>query len=151
MIYGIGTDIVELERVSRACRREAFLTRSFTEEELRQADRRTGMLAGDFSVKEAVAKAFGTGVTGFRLREIECLRDERGAPYVRLSGAALELRRRLGIGRIHVSISDCRNYVTAFAVAECAETAGDREASGCPNNSERPEETDAARTEKGKK
>ena len=121
MIFGIGTDIVELERVSRACRREAFLTRSFTEEERRQALGQEKRLAGDFSVKEAVAKAFGTGFSGFELRDIECLRDEKGAPYVRLSGRAEELRRQLGIGKIHVSISDSREYVTAFAVAELAE------------------------------
>ena len=126
MIYGIGTDIVELERVSRACRKEAFLTRSFTEEELRQAEGHEKMLAGDFSVKEAVAKAFGTGISGFSLRDIECRRDEKGAPYVQLYGAAEELRKRLCIGRIHVSISDCKTYVTAFAVAECADQTGER-------------------------
>ena len=120
MIYGIGTDIVELERVSRACRKEAFLTRSFTEAELRQANGREKMLAGDFSVKEAVAKAFGTGVSGFSLQDIECLRNEKGAPFVRLYGAAEELRKQLGIGHIHVSISDSKMYVTAFAVAELA-------------------------------
>ena len=118
MIFGVGTDIIEVERVKRACEREAFLTRSFTEEERRQAAGKAARLAGDFAVKEAVSKAFGTGICGFSLSEIECLRDEKGAPYVRLSGSAESLRKRLGIGAVHVSISDTQELVTAFAVAE---------------------------------
>lgn len=118
MIYGVGTDIVELERVKKASERQAFLTRSFTEEERRQALESEKRLAGDFAVKEAVAKAFGTGFRGFALCEIECLRDASGAPYVKLHGAAEALAKRLGIGNIFVSISDTETYVTAFAVAE---------------------------------
>ena len=121
MIYGIGTDIIELERVRKACRRTSFLTRSFTEAERREASFSEKRLAGDFAVKEAVSKAFGTGVSGFSLTEIEVLRNERGAPFVRLSGNAAALARRLHITRIHVSISDTETYVTAFAVAECEE------------------------------
>lgn len=95
------------------------MTRSFTEAERREASFSEKRLAGDFAVKEAVSKAFGTGVSGFELFEIEVLRNERGAPYVRLSGQAAALADSLGIGRIHVSISDTETYVTAFAVAEC--------------------------------
>ena len=107
MIFGIGTDIVEMERVRRACSRESFLARSFTEQERREALCSEKRLAGDFAVKEAVAKALGTG-----------LRDEKGAPYVRLYGRAEALKRELGISRIHVSIADTKDYVTAVAVAE---------------------------------
>ena len=135
MIYGIGTDIIELERVKRACRRESFLTRSFTENERREALSCEKRLAGDFAVKEAVAKALGTGIRGFELWEIECLRDSLGAPYVRLSGGARALCRKLGITHIHVSIADSQEYVTAVAVAErrppeeadCSSQAWDKE------------------------
>lgn len=118
MIFGIGTDIVEMERVRRACSRESFLARSFTEQERREALCSEKRLAGDFAVKEAVTKALGTGFRGISLQEIECLRDEKGAPYVRLYGRAEALKRELGISRIHVSIADTKDYVTAVAVAE---------------------------------
>ena len=52
MILGIGTDLVEIERIKKACEKEAFLVRSFTEEERRQAEGKIPRLAGDFAVKE---------------------------------------------------------------------------------------------------
>lgn len=128
MIFGIGTDLIETERVRRACRRQSFLTRCFTEEERRQAAHRKERLAGDFAVKEAVAKAFHTGFSGMKPSEIACLRDETGAPYVVLSGNAEALRKRFGISRIHVSITNTGAYAAAFAVLEQEENgAGQRD------------------------
>lgn len=118
MIYGTGVDMVETARIEAACARQHFKTRVFTEEERRQAERRSERLAGDFAVKEAVAKAFGTGVSGFELHDIACLRDEKGAPYVRLSGGAAALAQKCGIKQIHVSISNTKTCVIAFAVLE---------------------------------
>ena len=61
MIVGVGTDLIEIERIRKACVKEAFLTRVYTEEECRQAGGNAARLAGNFAVKEAVAKVFGTG------------------------------------------------------------------------------------------
>lgn len=119
MIYGVGTDLTEPERIARACRRETFTHRVFTERERREAAVRSRRLAGDFAVKEAVAKALGTGFRDFGPLDIEVLRDELGKPYVELHGGALELAERLGIGNIHVSLTDTDSLVCAFAVAEC--------------------------------
>lgn len=118
MIYGVGTDLVEIVRVLRACERESFAARVFTEQERREASEHKVRLAGDFAVKEAVAKAFGTGFRSFGPADIEVLRDEAGRPYVRLHNAAAEYAERENILSVHVSISDTDTLVSAFAVAE---------------------------------
>ncbi len=115
---GVGTDMVEVERIEKACGRQAFLSRIYTEEERRQAGENILRLAGDFAVKEAVAKALGTGFVTFRPGDIEALRDERGKPYVRLYREAESLAKTMGISRIHVSITNTKDYAVAFAVAE---------------------------------
>ena len=118
MVIGIGMDMVEMEQVRKACEKQAFVERVYTEEERRQAGEKVSRLAGDFAVKEAVAKALGTGFRGFMPGDIEALRDELGKPYVRLYGGAKEQAERQGISRIHVSITNTKEYAAAFAVAE---------------------------------
>ena len=118
MIVGIGMDMVEMERVRKACAKQAFAERVYTEEERRQAGERVSRLAGDFAVKEAVAKALGTGFRGFMPGDIEVLRDPLGKPYVRLYGGARSRAEELEIGSIHVSITNTKEYAAAFAVAE---------------------------------
>ena len=78
MLTGVGCDLIELERVKKACEKEAFLSRVYTEEERRQADGKISMLAGTFAVKEAVAKVLGTGFRTFMPIDVEVLRDELG-------------------------------------------------------------------------
>lgn len=121
MILGIGTDIIEIERIEKACRKDAFLTRVFTPEECRQAKGKASKLAGSFAVKEAVAKVFGTGFRTFMPNHIEVLRDELGKPYVNLYGNAKSLAVKLGITRIHVSISNTKTQCIAFAIGEGGE------------------------------
>ncbi len=116
MLTGVGCDLIEIMRVKKACEKEAFLSRVYTEEERRQAEGKVSVLAGDFAVKEAVAKAIGTGFRGFTPREIEVLRDGMGRPYVNLIGPAEKAARERGITRIEVSISDTKEYAMAFAV-----------------------------------
>ena len=99
MIVGVGTDLIEIERIRKACVKEAFLTRVYTEEECRQAGGNAARLAGNFAVKEAVAKVFGTG---FRM----------------LYGKAEETAKRLGIKKLFVSISNTAVYASAYAVGE---------------------------------
>ncbi len=118
MIVGVGTDMVEMERVRKACGKQVFEKRVYTEEERRQAGSNVSRLAGDFAVKEAVAKALGTGFRGFMPGDIEVLRDELGKPYVKLYGGALRRAEELGIGHVHVSITNTKEYAVAFAVAE---------------------------------
>ena len=118
MLAGIGCDLIEIKRVEKACEKEAFLSRIYTEEERREANGKISTLAGNFAVKEAVAKVFGTGFRTFMPEDIEVLRDELGKPYVILHGNAKELARNKKIRRIEVSISNTREHVMAFAVGE---------------------------------
>ena len=104
MILGIGCDLLEIARLEKLVQKN-YCDRVFTEEERRQSGGRLSRLAGDFSVKEAVSKCFGTGVRNFSLLDIEVLRDELGKPYVKLYG-------------IHVSISNTKDLVMAYAVLE---------------------------------
>lgn len=118
MIAGVGTDLIEIERVKKACEREGFLTRTYTQEECRQAKGNASMLAGNFAVKESVAKMFGTGFRSFMPQDIEVLRDQLGKPYVVLYGKAREMAESMGIMQIHVSISNTKEYAIGFAVGE---------------------------------
>ena len=112
MIVGIGNDIVEISRFETIVERESVLHKMFSEREVILGGKRPSFFAGSFAVKESVSKAFGTGIRGFRLNEIEVLRDDMGKPYVELHG----------IDSIYVSISDTKQLAAAVAVAEAKET-----------------------------
>ena len=113
---GTGCDLIEIERIKKACEREAFLARVYTEKERRLAKGKASFLAGNFAVKEAVAKVLGTGFREFMPADIEVLRDPLGKPFVCLYGKAEETAKRLGIVRLEVSISNTKEYAMAFAV-----------------------------------
>lgn len=122
MIIGIGTDIVQLERL-REKDRERLARRVLTPEERQhwpEVDgRQMEYLAGRFAAKEALAKAAKTGIgrtVGFQ--DIEILSAENGCPQVQLSP---ESRRKLGWPddvQIHLSIAHERDYAVAMVVVE---------------------------------
>lgn len=118
LIIGIGIDLIEIDRISKACEKEGFLKRCFTEAETQLIGDRWVKAAGNFAVKEAVSKMFGTGFRGISLKEIEVLRDELGKPYVKLYGKAAECAKQQGITRIHVSITNTKEYANAFVIGE---------------------------------
>jgi holo-[acyl-carrier protein] synthase len=118
MILGIGNDIIETERVERACSRQSFLARCYTDKEMELFAGKVLCLAGNFAVKESVAKAFGTGFSDFSPKEIEVLRDELGKPYVNLYGRAQEHAEQLGVKTVFVSISNLKSMAAAVAVLE---------------------------------
>ncbi|MCB7317812.1 holo-ACP synthase [Lacrimispora sp. 210928-DFI.3.58] len=124
MILGVGTDLVEIDRIRKACEKDYFVVRTFTEMESRQAKGSASKLAGSFAVKEAVAKVLGTGFRTFMPIDVEVLRDELGKPYVRLYGGALVRFQEMGMERIEVSISNTGEYAMAFAVGEGGERGG---------------------------
>ena len=118
-VKGVGTDIIEIERIREAIARhgERFLDRLFTPQEqaycLRYKDS-TPRFAGRFAAKEAVLKAFGTGLSQeMNWKEIEILNDKQGKPEVHLS---TRLQGVLAIDHIFLSISHCDTYATATAI-----------------------------------
>lgn len=122
MIIGIGTDVIEIERIENAIQKTGnFFNKIYTEREqayYRENHKRVETLAGLFAAKEAVSKALGTGFRSFSAKDIEILPNELGKPEVHLYGEAKMLAKSLGICKVHVSISHCKAYATSFAVAE---------------------------------
>ena len=117
MIIGIGTDIIEVNRVKKACEKISFIKKVFTDCEIDMSGSRIYMLADNFAVKEAVSKALGTGFRNFRLRDIEVLRDELGKPYVNLYEGAKKRADELGVTDVYVTISNTKDTSVAFAIA----------------------------------
>lgn len=118
MIIGIGTDLIEIKRVIKACEKESFQRKIYTKREIELASRDKIKLAGNFAVKEAVSKMFGTGFYGVRPSDIEVLRDQLGKPYVNLYNGAKELAEKMAIKKIHVTITNTSEYASAFVVGE---------------------------------
>ena len=81
MILGVGTDIIEIDRIKRAMdNTSGFLERIFTDKEIKylsENSNRIESIAGNFAVKEAVSKALGTGIRGFTFKEIEVSENVR--------------------------------------------------------------------------
>lgn len=115
-IVGIGTDLIERRRVKEACEKASFFEKCFTENERELIKNHKAAVSNNFAVKEAVSKCFGCGFSGISLNEIEVLRNDLGAPYVILYGRAREKADKLGIRKIHVSVSDTKEYSSAFVV-----------------------------------
>ncbi len=122
MIFGIGTDIIEIERVKNAIKKnDRFLDRMFTPHEIEYYKLRkykAESIAAGFAAKEAVLKSLGTGLSGFTWKDIEILRLKVGKPIVRFSGAVKDFIDANGIGEIHISISHSKHFAVANAVAE---------------------------------
>lgn len=120
MIFGIGTDIVSIERIRTAIQRHGsrFADRvlSSVEMEIYHASPKPEyFLAKRFAAKEAAAKAFGTGFRdGLAMHDIAVVNDNKGKPELRFSGRAASLCEELGIGEHFVSLSDERDHAIAF-------------------------------------
>lgn len=118
MVKGIGTDIVEIERIKKAIEKKGFADKIFTKKEQQLyhcVNPQT--LAGNFAAKEAIAKAFGTGFAGCSPIEIEVLRDNYGKPYVNLYGGAKDIINSIG-GTVCITISHSKDNAVAFAVID---------------------------------
>lgn len=118
----IGTDIIEISRIEKACRKhKRFLHRFFTKDELPANREYPGFyahVAGKYAAKEAVAKALGSGFRGFKWHDIEILNDNLGRPYALLKGNALDLLKDRGFKDVIVTISHCDEYAVAFAIVK---------------------------------
>lgn len=123
-VVGIGVDAVEIARVERACARTpGLLDRLFTERERASCTSSCGRvryagLAARFAAKEALAKALGTGVRGFRWRDVEVVNDTFGKPSLQLYGGAARRARELGVEVAHLSLSTARDVAVANVVLE---------------------------------
>jgi holo-[acyl-carrier protein] synthase len=122
-LVGIGTDIVECVRIRAMIDKhgELFLRRVFTEREIRYCQRSrqaTEHFAGRWAAKEAVLKCLGTGWSkGLCFTDIEIANDPTGKPHVELRAATRDHAQSIGVADVLISISHCRAYATALALA----------------------------------
>lgn len=121
-ILGTGIDLVENARIAASIEKfgDRFLHRIFTEGEIAYCASMPNPVphyAARFAAKEAVSKAFGTGIgKALGWREIEVYRDEAGAPFIRLHGGGGELAAQRGVKQIHVSLTHTDAYAAANAL-----------------------------------
>ena len=122
-VFGIGIDVVETVRIERSLERlgEKFKACVFTDREREYCD---GMkfperhYAARFAAKEAISKAFGTGITvDLGWKDMEVLRRDSGEPYVVLHGDGKEFAKKRGIEQVMVSLTHADHYAAANAVA----------------------------------
>ncbi|WP_315169330.1 holo-ACP synthase [Metaclostridioides mangenotii] len=119
-ILDIGTDIVEIDRIAKASKKnERFLKRIFTENEIvlfKSNGYKPHSIAGNFAAKEAISKALGTGIRGYNFKDIEVLRNEVGKPIVKTYNNLNKICIDYNVLEIKVSISHCREYAVANAM-----------------------------------
>lgn len=126
MIFGIGTDVVELSRIQAIYERfgEHFVERLLMDDELelfRHSKRPIRFLAMRFAGKEATVKAMGTGFAhGVWLRDVGIVVNDWGRPLVTWSERGRRVCDRLGIGEGHISLTDEAGLVIAFSIVERA-------------------------------
>lgn len=124
MIYGIGIDLVENDRIEKIIQKwgDKFLLRVFSDREITYCKRHTQAAihyGARFAVKESFLKAIGTGLgRGVKLLEIEVINEESGKPGISLSGGAQEYFMKAGITKIHLSITHTKNYASAMVLLE---------------------------------
>lgn len=120
MIFGIGIDIIEIERIQQSVEKfgDRFLNKIFTEGELKYSLSKKNKfqhLAARFAAKEAIAKALATGWSkGFRWKDIEIYNEKNGMPNVKLRGALAQFIS--GDKSLKITMSHSDHYVTCFAI-----------------------------------
>lgn len=115
-------DIIEVNRIQRAIASNHFVARVFTSAEIEYCHSRgqqaAQSFAARFAAKEAIVKAFGTGLRGGKLTDIEVLPDELGCPQVHLTGYFEKLAWEKGVNNIWLSLTHTKEYGAAQCVME---------------------------------
>ncbi|MDE1479280.1 holo-ACP synthase [Xenorhabdus bovienii] len=123
-IVGLGTDIVEISRVEEIVERsgERLAKRVLSDREWQQYQQHNQpirFLAKRFTVKEAAAKALGTGIrNGLAFNQFEVINDPLGKPTLKLHGEAETLADKLNVRSLHVTLADERRYACATVILE---------------------------------
>jgi holo-[acyl-carrier protein] synthase len=115
----VGVDMIEVARIEQGIAQhgDRFYNRLFTPQEQAYCNGRTPNLAGRFAIKEAVAKALGTGIGDIRWTDVEVVTDERGRPNLVLHNNAKTLADQLGLHQWSISLSHTATHAIGFAIA----------------------------------
>ena len=118
MFIRTGTAIVEIERIKKCCKNKKFLSDYFSPDEIRFLVSRKlspALIAENYCVKVALAKAIGMGFKIIKAHEITVLRDRLGAPFIATDGMTKMMEQREGFV-FNVSVSHCKEYAVASVV-----------------------------------
>lgn len=124
MIYGIGTDFVDVSRIERILEKwgSRFLGRVFANGEIEYCKNRAFPavhFAARFAAKESFLKSLGIGLgMGINLREIEVGNNAAGSPVLKLNEKLVSMLLELGVKKIHISMTHTREYAHAIVVLE---------------------------------
>jgi holo-[acyl-carrier protein] synthase len=124
MILGTGIDLIEVARIAASHEKfgERFVNRILLPDEIAyclQHRKPAPFLAARFAAKEAVSKAFGTGIgAALGWQDVEVRRKESGEPFVVLHGKGAELFAARGAKKLHLSLTHTENYAAATAILE---------------------------------
>ena len=120
-IFGIGTDIVNVDRIKNSLKNRNFINRIFNKKEILKCKRTNNYIncyAKRFAAKEAFSKALGTGISnGINFNEIVILNKKSGKPYISVIGQTkkiLHKKFKRGKSKISLSLSDEKKYAVAF-------------------------------------
>ena len=120
-IYGIGTDIVEVNRIKKSIKKKLFIQKIFSKEEIlkcKKIKNPSNCFAKRFAAKEAFSKALGTGISkGINFNEIIILNEKNGKPFIKLLNKTkknVEKKIKKKKYKISLSLSDEKNYAVAF-------------------------------------
>ena len=120
-IFGIGTDIVSVDRIKNSLKNRSFINRIFNEKEIlkcKKNNNSTSYYAKRFAAKEAFSKALGTGISnGINFNEIVILNKKSGKPYISIIGQTkkiLNKKFKRKKSKISLSLSDEKKYAVAF-------------------------------------
>ena len=118
MFIRTGTSIIEIERIKKSCKNKRFMSDYFSPDEIRHIvshNLSPAIIAENYCVKIALAKAIGMGFKIIKAHEISVLRDRLGAPYVATDGMAKMMEQREGYV-INISVAHCKDYATASVI-----------------------------------
>jgi holo-[acyl-carrier protein] synthase len=124
LILGTGTDLAEVDRVRKAIERhgDRFIQRICTSVEIAYVQRKANRFeryAARFAAKEAGMKAIGTGWRrGVGWHDFEVVNLPTGRPTLRLHGVAAEVAAKMGVQRIHLSLTHTKDLAMAFVILE---------------------------------
>lgn len=119
-IYGIGTDIVSVDRIKKLQKNKTFLEKIFSKEEVSKCSRLINSIncyAKRFAAKEAFAKALGTGISyGINFNEIIVMNEKNGRPFIKITGKTMKIIKKRFKKKIVIalSLSDEKKYAIAF-------------------------------------
>ena len=120
-IFGVGTDIVSIDRIKRSLKSKNFIKKVFNKKEISRCSKivnTNNCYAKRFAAKEAFSKALGTGISnGINFNEIIILNKKSGKPFISLTGQTKKKLKKIFKGKksnISLSLSDEKKYAVAF-------------------------------------